>query len=87
MSTYSVAFVVSKLSCSGLLTETFVLHRVCSKPGEENDHSTANQLSVQLMDVLEQITGFNETFNKIEHFSIPDLVVDFTESWGLALYK
>lgn len=90
MSTYSLAFVVSKFTCFGLLNADLILHQVCSRPGQESDHQTAANFSNKLTTVFEVITGSpfsNFSLNKIDHAAIPDLPMESTENWGLALYR
>lgn len=91
MSTYLVAFVVSKFTCSeGVPIATNVSHYVCSTPDSQNDRQLANQYGAVIMQSLERFTGiaYNESgLNKMHQVAIPDFSAGAMENWGLVTYR
>lgn len=91
MSTYLVAFVVSKFICTeGLPIAANVQHYVCSTPESQNDRLLANEFSAPLMQSLEYITGIPYNYsglNKMHQVAVPDFSAGAMENWGLVTYR
>lgn len=91
MSSYLVAFVVSKFTCSlGEPIAENVPHYVCSTPESESERTLANAFSSSLMRSLENFTNIPYTvagLNKVHQVAIPDFSAGAMENWGLVTYR
>lgn len=91
MSSYLVAFVVSKFTCTeGFPIAANVPHYVCSVPESQDDRLLANEYSASLMQSLEYFTGipFNYSgLNKMQQVAVPDFSAGAMENWGLVTYR
>lgn len=91
MSSYLVAFVVSKFTCSeGVPIADKVAHYVCSTPDTQNDRFLANSYSAVIMQTLENFTGipYNQSgLNKMHQVAVPDFSAGAMENWGLVTYR
>lgn len=91
MSSYLVAFVVSKFTCSeGIPIATNVPHYVCSTPDSENDRLLANEYSASLMQALQNFTNIEYSvsgLNKMHQMAIPDFSAGAMENWGIVTYR
>lgn len=91
MSSYLVAFVVSKFTCSeGVPIATNVPHYVCSTPDSQNERYLANKYSAEIMQTLEKYTGISYTqsgLNKVHQVAVPDFSAGAMENWGLVTYR
>lgn len=90
MSTYLVAIVISRFTCSGLeQIAPNVPHQVCSRTDLVNERRLANEYGPQLMAAMENKTGilYNTMLNKMDQIAIPDFSAGAMENWGLVTYR
>lgn len=91
MSTYLVAFVVSKFTCTvGEPITNNITHSVCSNPDTHMDRQLANKNSAELMQSLENFTNilYNASgLTKMDQVAIPDFSAGAMENWGLVTYR
>lgn len=91
MSTYLVALVVSKFTCSdGLPLETNVTNSVCSTPKTSTQREFALNMTPTLMNTLENYTHLQYNgsgLTKLHQIAIPDFSAGAMENWGLVTYR
>lgn len=91
MSTYLIAFIVSKFTCSaGEDIDTNIPHQVCSRNDTAIDRALANNYGPQLMRTLQNITNITYAemnIGKMDQVAIPDFSAGAMENWGLVTYR
>lgn len=91
MSTYLVAFIVSKFTCTaGANLTSNVPHQVCSRNETTVDRVLANTNGPLLMQILENITNITYSelnIGKMDQVAIPDFDAGAMENWGLVTYR
>lgn len=91
MSTYLIAFILSKLTCSqGEALTNDVPYRICSREELQEDRSVALELGPIFIETLENITALNysdQLLGKLDQVAIPGYTPKFTENWGLITYR
>lgn len=91
MSTYLVAVVVSKFTCTaGANITGGVPHQVCSRNDLAADRALANEVGPQLIQILETVTNISYSsmnISKMDQVAIPDFDAGAMENWGLVNYR
>jgi len=85
MSTYLVAFVVSEFK-SVAKPENSTLN-VWGRPEVVSHGKYAQDIGVELINELQNITGINYTLPKLDLVGIPDFSMGAMENWGLATFR
>lgn len=90
-SSYLVAFVVSKFTCSeGEPIAAKLPSYVCSTPFTENGRLLANEYGASIMQALEDYTGIDYNIsgvNKMHQVAVPDFPTGAMENWGIVTYR
>ncbi|KAG5866589.1 hypothetical protein JTB14_010153, partial [Gonioctena quinquepunctata] len=91
MSTYLIAFIVSKFTCSsGEKIDTDLPYQVCSRNDSAGDRDLAVKYGPLLLEALENITGIKykeQNIGKMDQAAIPDFSAGAMENWGLVTYR
>ncbi|XP_060526992.1 uncharacterized protein LOC132702417 [Cylas formicarius] len=90
MSTYLLAFIVSKFTCTaGDVIAAGVPHRVCSRPEQADYRALAVELGPPIMRSLENITGskYGDQIAKMDQVAIPDFASGAMENWAMVTYR
>ncbi|KYN33599.1 Aminopeptidase N [Trachymyrmex septentrionalis] len=85
MSTYLVAFVVSKFK-SAVEPDNVTLN-VWGRPEVAAYGKYARNISIAIIDVLQNITDINYALPKLDLIGIPDFSMGAMENWGLATFR
>lgn len=87
MSTYLLAFSVSKLTCSK--SDGNVSLKVCSRDKFVDDRSFALNHGLKLINAMNSWTNFNysEGNSKLDQFAIPGITELAMENWGFVTYQ
>ncbi|XP_074038935.1 uncharacterized protein [Leptinotarsa decemlineata] len=90
-STYLIAFIVSKFTCTGGINiDTDVPYRVCSRNGSLSDRDLAVEYGPLFIEALENITAIKYTdhnIGKMDLAAIPDFDAGAMENWGLVTFR
>lgn len=91
MSTYLIAFIVSKYTCTeSTLIEKTLSHLICSRPESETTRGLASEYSTKILEALATFTNIKYStmsLQKMAQAAIPDFSAGAMENWGLVTYR
>lgn len=92
MSTYLLAFTISKFVCMKFITSDVdgIPISVCTRSHFENDTILALEYGVQVLDALDTWTGYpykSTNIGKMDQLAIPDFSAGAMENWGMVNYR
>ena len=87
MSTYLLVFVVGDLKAIGRRSPDGTLVRIWAPAGGEERGRFALDLSVRLLEYLNDYFGIPYPLEKLDHLAIPDFAAGAMENWGAITYR
>jgi len=85
MSPYLLAFTVARYgSLTSPLDSRF---KVWARPDFVRAGEYANQVAPQVVEYMEEFTGFDYPLPKMDEITVPDFVFGAMENWGLITYR
>ena len=87
MSTYLVAFVVSKFKFVETTRENNVRFRIWSEPNSLDQTSYANEIGPKMLEFFEGYFNVKFPLPKQDMIAIPDFGAGAMENWGLITYR
>lgn len=91
MSTYLLAFIVSKFDCTNNSKADPLPTSVCSRAGTSSSIQVALDAGAKVLTVMEQYTGYafqsTDGITKLTQVAIPDFAAGAMENWGLVTYR
>lgn len=85
MSTYLVAFIVSEFKSVDNLDN--VILNVWGRPEVVTHGKFAQDIGIELINELQNITNINYALPKLDLVGIPDFDMGAMENWGLATFR
>nr|XP_023022542.1 aminopeptidase N-like [Leptinotarsa decemlineata] len=90
MSTYLIAFIVSKFTCTAANTDIDMPYQVCSRNELASLRTFALEYGPKFLKVLENVTAYkfnDHHIGKIDHIGIPDFESEGMENYGVVTYE
>lgn len=91
MSTFSIAIVISEISCeSGENIDSDLPFQVCSRSKVANDRALALQKGADFIKILEDYTGIqynNLNVGKLDFLTLPSHFTEAVGNWGLITFR
>ncbi len=87
MSTYLLAFVVGDLRAIEQRASDGTLIRIWATAGMEEQGRFALEVSLKLLDYLNDYFGIPYPLEKLDHLAIPDFAAGAMENWGAITYR
>ena len=87
MSTYVLALVVGQINCIEKTSENGTLVRIWSTEGLEDKGEYALNVSIKILQYLENYFGIKYPLPKLDHVAIPDFAAGAMENWGCITYR
>ncbi len=87
MSTYLLAFIVGDLEFIERQDAGGILHRVWTTRGKAEQGRFALDVSIRLLDYLNDYFGIPYPLPKLDHLAIPDFAAGAMENWGAITYR
>jgi puromycin-sensitive aminopeptidase len=87
MSTYLLAFVVGDLRAIEQRASDGTMIRIWATAGNEEHGRFALEVSLKLMDYLNDYFGIPYPLEKLDHLAIPDFAAGAMENWGAITYR
>ena len=87
MSTYLLALIVGDINCIQRATESGTLVRIWAIDGSEEKGGYALDISIKILEYLEEYFGIKYPLPKLDHVAIPDFAAGAMENWGCITYR
>lgn len=87
MSSYLVAFSVSRFSNLGKETVDTIDFDVWARPNAVETGKYANDMAPKVVKFMTDFTGVRYPMPKIDQIAVPDFAAGAMENWGLVTYR
>ena len=87
MSTYLVAFVVSKFKFVETTLDNNVRFRIWSQPNSLDQTAYANEIGPKMLEFFENYYNVKFPLPKQDMIAVPDFSAGAMENWGLIVYR
>ncbi|RZC41831.1 aminopeptidase N-like protein [Asbolus verrucosus] len=90
MSTYLLAFIISKFTCTEGNPVDQIPTSVCSRKGTQNSADLAVSVAPKVLEVMEGYTDYkygSSNITKLTQVAIPDFAAGAMENWGLVTFR